>query len=165
MGNIASPEALISRWDELCHDRTLRNLPYKIELNAWGKIEMTPLTVRRGLLVAQLAYEFHKQLSGGIAAISCGVLTNKGVSVADVIWASHELFATYKDAMLFERAPEICVEVCTPDGEEKIGAYLATGAKEVWLVSEQGAIRCFDASGEQRKSAFPISITLPPPMK
>src|SRR5438034_4093399 len=147
MGNLATPEALLARWDELCRDSSLRNLPYKVELNARGKMELTPLTTRRGLLVASLAYELHRQLSGGVALISCGVLTNTGVRVADVAWASHGLMAIYSDAMLFECAPEICVQVCTQDGEEEIGAYLAAGAKEVWLVSEQGLIRCFDALG------------------
>ena len=45
MGNLASPQALIARWDELCRDPSLQDLPYKIEINAWGKVEMTPLTV------------------------------------------------------------------------------------------------------------------------
>ena len=165
MGNLATRETLIARWDELCRDRSLRNLPYKIELNACGKIEMTPLTNRRSRLVASLGYEMHRQIPGGVALISCGVLTKRGVNVADVAWASHELMTIYKDAMMFETAPEICAEVCTPDGEEKIDAYLAAGAKEVWLVSADGSIRCFDSSGERQQSNFPVMITLPSPMK
>ena len=42
MGNLSTPEFLIARWDELCRDPSLEDLPYKIELNAWGKVEMTP---------------------------------------------------------------------------------------------------------------------------
>jgi hypothetical protein len=165
MGNLATPEALLARWDELCRDPSLRDLPYKIELNGWGKIEMTQLTNRRGILVASLACELNRQLRSGVALISCGVLTSMGVSVADAAWASHELMDMYKDAMLFERAPEICAEVCTPDGEEKVAAYLAAGAREVWLVSEDGSIRYFDASGEREKSDFPLTVFLQPPMK
>jgi hypothetical protein len=30
------------RWSEVLQNETLRDLPYKIELNQWGKIEMTP---------------------------------------------------------------------------------------------------------------------------
>ena len=41
MGNIATPEFLIARWNELCRDPSLADLPYKIELNAWGKAEMS----------------------------------------------------------------------------------------------------------------------------
>ena len=42
MGNLASPESLLARWQEMQEDPTLRDLPYKIELNAWGKVEMSP---------------------------------------------------------------------------------------------------------------------------
>src|SRR5207237_5665262 len=132
MGNLATPEFLVARWDELCRDPSLRNLPYKIELNAWGKIEMTPLTVRRSLLMAHIGCELHK-LSGGVALMSCGVLTPTGVSVADCAWASQELMAVYENAMLFERAPDICVEVGTPDGEVEVNGNLYAGAKDVWM--------------------------------
>lgn len=164
MGSLATPEFLISRWDELCRDPSLRDLPYKIELNAWGKIELSSRTNRRGRLVAALAYELHSQLRSGEALISCGVLTNAGIRVPDVVWVSSQLMAAYVNATLFQRAPEICAEVCSPDGDEKISAYLAAGAKEVWLVSEAGSIRYFDHTGEKLKSDFPIVFTLPPPM-
>jgi hypothetical protein len=160
MGNLATPEALIARWEGLCRDPSLHDLPYKVELNAWDKIELTPRTNRRGILVAALAYEFRQQLPGGAAAISCGVLTSAGVRVPDVVWASARLMAKYANAMLFQRAPEICVEVCSPDCDEKIRAYLAAGAEEVWLVSEEGSIRYFDASGEKARSGFPIEVRL-----
>jgi Uma2 family endonuclease len=165
MGNLATPEALIARWAEMCRDPSLQDLPYKIELNAWGKIELSPRTNRRGRLVAALAYEFHSQLPGGEVLISCGVLTNAGVRVPDVVWASSDLMAIYANAMLFPRAPEICVEVCSPDGDEKISAYLAAGAEEVWLVYEEGTIRYFDHTGEKAKSDFPVAVSLPPPIK
>jgi Uma2 family endonuclease len=165
MRNVATAGALIARWDEMCRDPSLQDLPYKVELNTWGKIELTPRINRRGRLVAALAYEFHSQLQGGEALISCGVLTNAGIRVPDVVWASAKLMAMHEDAMLFQRAPEICAEVCSPDGDEKISAYLAAGAKEVWLVSEEGSIRYFGASGEKAKSDFPVAVTLPPPMK
>jgi len=42
MGNLHTAEALTLRWAEVCRDASLENLPYKIELNAWGKIEMSP---------------------------------------------------------------------------------------------------------------------------
>ena len=164
MGNLATPEALIARWDELCRDPSLQDLPYKIELNAWGKVELTPRTNRRGLLVGKLAYELNRQLSGGAAAISSAVLTTAGIRVPDVIWASTKLMATHEDALLYPRAPELCIEVCTPDGDEKLPAYLAAGAQEVWLVLEDGSIRYFDGSGEKARSGFPLVVTLPPPM-
>ncbi|MBV9189663.1 MAG: Uma2 family endonuclease, partial [Betaproteobacteria bacterium] len=70
----------------------------------------------------------------------------------------------------YQRAPEICAEIISPSNtraeiEEKKAAYLAAGAREVWLVSEDGTIRYFNTSGEQPKSAYPVTITLPPPIK
>ncbi len=164
MGNLATPEALLSRWNEMVVDPSLRNLPYKVELNAWGKIELSPRTNRRGRLVAALAHAFRDRLASGEALISCGVLTNAGIRVPDIVWASSDLMKRYAGAPLFERAPEICVEVCSPDGAEKIPAYVAAGAKEVWLVSEEGTVRYFDQTGEKAASRFPIAVTLPPPM-
>ena len=29
-------------WEEVLADRSLQDLPYKIELNKWGNIEMSP---------------------------------------------------------------------------------------------------------------------------
>ncbi len=37
MGTVTSPEALVLRWTEVINDPVLRNLPYKLELNAGEK--------------------------------------------------------------------------------------------------------------------------------
>ncbi len=57
------------------------------------------------------------------------------------------------------------MEICSPDGEEKISAYLAAGALEVWVVSDAGSIRYFDASGERAKSDFPFVAKFPTPLE
>ena len=54
MGNLATPEALVLRWDEVLKDPSLQDLPYKIELNAWGKVEMSPASNRHGRLQISL---------------------------------------------------------------------------------------------------------------
>ena len=133
----------------LCRDSSRDDLPYKVELSVSGKIELN------------LAYQLEKNLPGGMVAISCAVLTNTGVRVPDVIWASKDLFARYEHANLLEQGPELCVEVCSPDGDEKVPAYSAAGAREVWLVSEEGAIRYFDASGERTGTNFPGMVKPP----
>jgi Uma2 family endonuclease len=162
MGNLATPEFLIARWDELCRDPALENLPYKIELNAWGKIEMSPANNRHGRLQALLATELHRQLQGSI-------LTRIGIRVPDVAWASTAFMASFGEITPYTRAPEICVEVFSPSNTpaeigEKTAAYLAAGAVEVWIVKEDGSSRYFTASGEQAKSGFPVTVSLPPPM-
>ncbi|HUG79778.1 MAG TPA: Uma2 family endonuclease, partial [Burkholderiales bacterium] len=121
MGNLATPEALVARWIELCKDPSLLDLPYKIELNAWGKIEMSPASNRHGRLQMALG----------------------GIRVPGVVWASAQFMEAYGEITPYLRAPEICVEIVSPSNvqaeiDEKIGAYLAAGATEVWLVSEEG---------------------------
>ena len=66
MGNITSPEALTLKWEEVLRDPTLRDLPYKIELNAWGKIEMSPAHVQHARLQAYITGELIKQLTDGV---------------------------------------------------------------------------------------------------
>lgn len=56
MGNLSSHEALALRWPEISNDPTLRDLPYKIELNSFGKIEMSPGNNRHARLQGEIAY-------------------------------------------------------------------------------------------------------------
>jgi Uma2 family endonuclease len=170
MGNLATPEALIARWHELCRDPSLEDLPYKIELNAWGKIEMSPASNRHGRLQAALGAEFARQLPDGIPITECSILTSIGIRVPDVVWASSSFMSRYGEITPYMRAPEICVEIVSPSNVqaeivEKTSAYLAAGAVEVWIVAEDGGIRYFTGSGEQPKSAFPVAVSLPPPIK
>lgn len=168
MGNVPTPEALAVRWAEVVSDRTLRDLPYKIELNAWGKIEMSPASNRHGLLQARLASELSRQLPAGEVITECSVLTQIGVRVPDVAWVSSQFLELHGEITPFPAAPEICIEIVSPSNSEdeieaKTAAYLAAGAKEVWTVSEDGAVRYFEASGERSKSQFAVTISLPAP--
>jgi len=168
MGNLATPEALILRWDEVLRDPSLQDLPYKIELNAWGKIEMSPASNRHGRLQAALAMEFGRQMPGMVLT-ECSILTRIGIRVPDVAWASEGFMDAFGEITPYTRAPEICVEILSPSNVEaeiveKTSAYLAAGAKEVWLVSEDGRIRYLGPSGEKPNSDFPVAVTLPPPL-
>lgn len=150
MGNVATPEFLIARWNELCSDPSLEDLPYKIELNAWGKVEMSPPAVPHARLQ-------HTE---------CPVVTDIGVRLPDVAWASNAFRTRHKGASPLPQAPEICVEIISPsnfDAEtgEKTRAYLAAGAQEVWLVAQNGAVRYIDGAGEKSHSHFPVTPNLP----
>ena len=57
MGHLATAEALVLRWDEVLKDPSLQDLPYKIELNAWGKVEMSPASNRHGRLQMAIGTE------------------------------------------------------------------------------------------------------------
>jgi Uma2 family endonuclease len=166
MGNVATPESLIARWNELCRDPSLEDLPYKIELNAWGKVEMSPPSVPHARHQTEVAVQLRRQLVEGITMTECPVLTDIGVRVPDVVWASNSFMERHRGASPLPQAPEICVEIISPsnvDAEisEKTRAYLAAGAQEVWLVAESGAVRFIDGSGEKPRSRFPVAFTLP----
>ena len=154
MGNLATPETLVES--------------YRIELKAWGKLEMSPAGNRRSRLQAVLALELGRQLQGMVLT-KCSILTRIGVRIPDVAWASPEFMKAFGEITPYTRAPEICVEILSrSDVEaeiiEKTGAYLAAGADEVWLVSEDGTLRYVALSGELPKSRFPVTLSLPPPL-
>ena len=166
MGNLASPETLSLRWAEVLADPTLQNLPYKIELNARGKIEMSPASNVRGSYQARLAGELNTQLPSGGAITECSILTEIGVRVPDVVWASAEFFAAHGRPTPFRVAPEICIEITSPSNsheeiQEKIHAYLAAGAQEVWIVGEDGHIDYHDRGGKKPGSSFDVKVSLP----
>lgn len=114
MGNVTAPEALSLRWAQVINDPTLRDLPYKIELNAWGKIEMSPASNRCGRLRVLLGAELLRQLPEGIVITEASILTDIGVRVPDVVWASADFFKAYAETTPYPKAPEICIEIVSP---------------------------------------------------
>jgi Uma2 family endonuclease len=166
MGKVATPETLILRWSEVMHDPALADLPYKIELNNWGKIEMSPASNQHGRLQARLASDLAKQLPDGESITECSVLTDIGVRVPDVAWASNAFLALHAQSTPFPSAPEICAEIISPSNsddeiQEKIRAYLAAGAREVWIVTENGSINYYGSTGKLSATSFGILVTLP----
>ena len=168
MGNASTAETLVLRWAEAMNDATLADLPYKIELDASGKIEMSPANNRQARLQGYLAGEFARQLSGGAVFSESPVLTSIGVRVPDVAWASDGFIQLHGDTTPFPAAPDLCVEIVSPSNspEElraKIRAYLEAGAVEVWIVFEDGRREIHDDAGLASTSRFPLTFTPPPP--
>jgi Uma2 family endonuclease len=142
-----------------------QNLPHKIELNARGKIEMSPASNVHGRLEARLATKLGTQLSGGEAITECSILTEIGVRVPDVAWASAEFVRQHGTSTPFPVAPELCIEIVSPSSsddeiQEKI-AYLAARAREVWIVQENGGIDYHDRDGKKPNTSFNIEVSLP----
>ena len=166
MGQHNSHEALALRWAALCNDPALRDLPYKIELNAFGTIEMSPASTRHARLQAALAFQLALHLPQGVVLTECPVATDEGVRVPDVAWASAEFAARHGDATPLPQAPEICVEVRSPSNSDeemamKTRAYLGAGAVEVWELSEAGELRILNVHGLQATSSFGVEIVVP----
>jgi Uma2 family endonuclease len=167
MGNVAARESLALRWAEVCADPTLADLPYKVELNAFGTIEMSPANNRHARLQGRIAHELARQLPHGDVLTECPILTDIGVRVPDVAWASNEFIARHGETTPFPQAPEICVEIRSPSNAQaemamKVRAYLDAGAHEVWVVSEDGDLAIHDAGGARAASRYPVTLTLPP---
>ena len=169
MGQITPREALVLRWAELCNDPRWHDLPGKIELNAYGVIEMSPATNRHGMKQAAISHALTQQLPAGLAIVECCILTDDGIRVPDVAWASSAFLARFGDESPFPQAPEICVEVRSPSNTDaemalKTRLFLAAGAVEVWIVAEAGAWQIFDALGAQPASRYAVQLTLPLPL-
>ena len=130
---------------------------------------MSPATNRHARLQGYLAREFGRQLDHGEVLTECPILTSIGVRVPDVAWASPDFIAAHGETTPFPQAPEICVEIVSPSNSDeemrnKTRAYLAAGAREVWVISEDGAVRYFDSTGERAASTYPVRVSPPPPI-
>lgn len=156
-------------WAQVIQDPSLTDLPYKIELNEWGNIEMSPATNRHNMLQSKILLKLKELMAEGDAFVECSVLTSKNVKVADVVWGSTAFFEKNGFETPYKVAPEICVEVVSPSNstEEmmvKKDLYLAKGAREFWVCNEGGALSFFNHEGEVEQSelcpAFPKRIQL-----
>jgi Uma2 family endonuclease len=121
-------------WSKVCEDKTLQNLPYKIELNEWGNIVMTPASNRHGNIQTQIAFHLMTLMGTGTVLTECSVDTTKGVKVADVVWVSSDFLSRNRGQTPYLEAPEICAEIKSPsnsDAEmmEKKDLYFSKGAR------------------------------------
>ena len=142
-------------WAAVIEDPLLKDLPFKIELNKWGQILMTPISNNHGRWTFKVGKILGQQKGSGEVIIGCSIDTPEGVKVADVAWVSDEFIEKHGFKTPYNEAPEICVEVVTPSNtmaemHEKVALYLAQGAQEVWLCDQEGKILCFskEAAGE-----------------
>ena len=144
-------------WAEVIDNPLLQDLPFKIELNKWGQILMSPASNRHGILQSEAVYLLRTRLPEGTVIVECSVKTSDGVKVADVAWASDMFMARNGEASPYPEAPEICIEIVSPSNAkeemaQKVELYLAKGAQEVWICSENGAVEHFEHRGKVKVS-------------
>ena len=147
------------QWVDVMADPCLKDLPYKIELDEKGRIVMSPASNRHGKLQAKTIQLLARLLNEGDIVTKCAIGTHAGVKVADVAWLSPAFSARHGETTPYPEAPDLCVEVLSPfnspsEMTEKIRLYLGYGAKEVWLIDDDGCIRAFGPEGERSRSVL-----------
>ncbi len=135
-------------WSSVIANPLLANLPFKIELNEWGKIEMSPASNAHGMLQTAIAFLLKDQLASGKAFVECSIQTAKNVKVADVVWCSTAFLKQYGTMTPYPAAPDIVVEVASPSNRlaelmEKKALYFEQGAQEVWLCDDNGTMQFY----------------------
>ena len=144
-------------WADVVDNPLLQDLPFKIELNKWGKILMSPANNNHGALQFDVGTKINRAKKSGRIIIECSIQTPQGVKVADVAWASDAFIEKHGSSTPYTVSPAICVEVISPSNslsemEEKIKLYLAQGAKEVWLCNQEGEISYYSQAGKLKES-------------
>lgn len=152
-------------WSEVLENPLFENLPFKIELNRFGQILMSPASNSHGNMEYRVGRALEQSCPPGEIIIECAIQTSDGVKVADVAWASAGFINEFGYSTPYPQAPEICVEILSPsDSDEqmriKTELYLVRGAQEVWLVNAQGKLRFFSHSGELPCSSRAATIKL-----
>jgi len=152
-------------WDEVINNPMLQDLPFKIELNKYGQILMSPASNKHGAIQSKTSHQIQLRQKKGTVFTECSVETSDGVKVADVAWASDEFIAEFGEVTPFPKAPEICIEIVSPSNTKeeinhKVELYLAKGALEVWVVNQKKEIAIFTHTGQIKKSSLVPKIKL-----
>jgi Uma2 family endonuclease len=139
-------------WQEVCDDPNLKNLPFKIELNEYGKIVMSPAKVYHSAFQGEIEYLLRSLLKTGKSLPECAIATRKGTKVADVAWVSNDRFQKIRGDAECSIAPEICIEITSSSNShkemtEKRALYFEAGAEEVWICNEDGRVSFYDRNG------------------
>jgi Uma2 family endonuclease len=153
------------QWSEVINNPYLQDLPFKIELNRYGKIEMTPASNKHSRLQVKISTLLERKLKKGEAFVECSIQTTEGVKVADVAWCSKAFIKQHGYETPYTQAPEICVEIVSPSNSKeemanKVQLYLQAGATEVWVVWENGVVDYYGKTGKLDCSEYGIVIKL-----
>ena len=153
-------------WSRLRTDPHIRSdlakVRGRIETDRHGHVIMLPPPgPSHGSYQSEIAFHLRTLLPDGRVITECPISTADGVRAADVAWATPARFAATHRGSLLTAAPEICVEVLSPDNTalemaEKRALYFASGAREVWLCDRSGKMTFFTGpnSRGQKSSKF-----------
>ena len=150
-------------WSDVIDNPILRELPFKIELNKFGKLLMSPASNHHARIQGRLAAMLFNKLPQGEVLTECSIETSDGVKVADVAWLSEDFIHEFSYTTPYPKAPEICIEIVSPSNSKieintKVDLYLAKGAHEVWVVYAFDKIDVFTYTGKTESSKIASDI-------
>jgi len=159
----------LARWAQILADPQLAKLPYRIETDQHGHILMSPPPAPlHGERQAEIVFRLRQLLPDGRTLAECPISTAAGVRAADAAWLAPERDENIPELTLFERSPEICVEIVSPSNStaeiaEKRLLYFDAGAAEVWICNPDGSLSFFVGPDERESfstlcPAFPKHI-------
>jgi Uma2 family endonuclease len=159
----------LARWTAILADPELAKLAYRIETDQHGYLLMSPPPAPlHGQRQVDVALLLRQLLPNGRTLSECPVSTAGGVKAVDVAWLAPDRLENIRELTLFERAPEICVEILSPSNsaseiDEKRALYFDAGATEVWICALDGSISFFSAPRQQLSAScicgdFPVRI-------
>jgi len=145
------------KWDQLCDDPALENIPYRVELARHDQLVMSPHHSYHSIFQSRIIRHLNQLLPDGEAMPECPIQTDTGTVVADVAWASPAKVKRNFDLPSWTESPEIVVEVLSPSnvGDEirnKRNAVFARGAREFWVCNRKGHLEFFGPRGRLPKS-------------
>ena len=164
-------------WEKVCADPQLQELPYRIELNRFNQIVMSPVNPRHSELCYAVARRLEDFAVGGRILIDLAVDTSDRIKVPDVAWATRGLVRRMPKDAPWTQAPDLCIEVLSPSNTKeemrrKRVLFFERDAKEVWICDQEGRLTFFrrdDAEPEGQRSSrsqllpgFPTRVRVKP---
>ena len=146
-------------WQQVTEHPSLRDLPFKIELNQYGAIIMNPVKLNHSVYQGRISRLMGNMRPDGEVSVEFAIATPKGTKVADAAWVSRERWQTLRGKTEADVAPEVCVEVLSMSNsnyeiKEKRKLYCDQGALEVWGCDEYGNLTFYNARRKLRRSAL-----------
>ncbi len=154
-------------WTEAVEDPSLEGLPFKIELDGYGNIIMSPTLNPHGIRQLKIGNLLTNLLPDGLAATEMAVQTSDNVKVTDVAWFTNEQAQIIETEDVCSKAPTICVEIASKGNyqrelNKKKTLYFEAVAKEVWICDMMGNMVFQTPEGQVAKSPmcpdFPASV-------
>jgi Uma2 family endonuclease len=155
-------------WEQLCDDKSLEGIPYRVGLSRYGQLVMSPRRSYHSIYQSRIIRWSNKLSPAGEAMPECPMETRVGTVAADVAWGSAEKVRRNFDRPSWLESPEFVIEVLLPSNSapeisRKRQAVFDKGALEFWVCDQQGRLQFF---GPRRRLArsklcpdFPRKLT------